>query len=202
MNAAAAADALRWLDRGPSRTRTAAAGLEPRRRPAIAASSRPNEPGVRNLRELRSRGGVIGLTPGLPGCETAEELKSLVELIAGIPFEGRELDRRDRHRQRPAWPGAAPAGPGIGPRHLPMVRALVRPQDRHGDRRRERPPLPAAIGRSAGMTPSVPVIGFDPRRKSGHVSSAEMADRVRLSPTGSSVTGESVREATVIKLFD
>ncbi len=44
-----------------------------------------------NLVGLRcARGGVIGLTPGLPGCETVEELKALVDRVAGIPFEGRE----------------------------------------------------------------------------------------------------------------
>jgi membrane dipeptidase len=46
-------------------------------------------PDARNLRDLRSRGGVIGLTPGLPGCETAEDVQRLIDLIAAIPFQGR-----------------------------------------------------------------------------------------------------------------
>ncbi len=89
MNAATMADAFRWLDADPSS-----------RRKLLLASSHgtagyrglfeASSPDFRNLHELRSRGGAIGLTPGLPGCETVEELKSLVDLIAGIPFEGRE----------------------------------------------------------------------------------------------------------------
>jgi microsomal dipeptidase-like Zn-dependent dipeptidase len=48
-----------------------------------------SSPDSRNLRDLRSRGGVIGLTPGLPGCETADDVNHLVDVIAAFPFEGR-----------------------------------------------------------------------------------------------------------------
>jgi membrane dipeptidase len=48
-----------------------------------------SSPESRTLAELRSRGGVIGLTPGLPGCETLEEWKHLIDRIATLPFEGR-----------------------------------------------------------------------------------------------------------------
>src|SRR5579885_1514274 len=49
----------------------------------------PSSPASRILADLRDRGGVIGLTPGLSGCETVEELKDVVERIATLPFEGR-----------------------------------------------------------------------------------------------------------------
>jgi membrane dipeptidase len=91
MSAACMADAFRWLDEDPVR----------RGRLLLAISHGtagyrdlldPSSAECRNLRELRSRGGVIGLTPGLPGGETEEELKSLVDLVAGIPFEDRVTD--------------------------------------------------------------------------------------------------------------
>jgi microsomal dipeptidase-like Zn-dependent dipeptidase len=37
------------------------------------------------LGEIRSRGGVVGL----PGCETPDELKRLIDAVAALPFEGR-----------------------------------------------------------------------------------------------------------------
>jgi membrane dipeptidase len=46
-------------------------------------------PDARQLAEVRSRGGVIGLTPGLPGCETPDELRRLIDAMASLPFEGR-----------------------------------------------------------------------------------------------------------------
>jgi membrane dipeptidase len=88
MNAVTVADTLVWLDENR---------LQAGRLPLVVSHGRLgyreliDESSVdsRNLRDLRSRGGVIGLTPGLPGCETAEDLKHLVELIAAMPFEGR-----------------------------------------------------------------------------------------------------------------
>ena len=79
MNAATMADTLRLARRGAG----SRGGAAPRRRatgrPAIGTLLDDSSPDARNLRELRSRGGVIGLTPGLPGCETPEELKRLIE---------------------------------------------------------------------------------------------------------------------------
>lgn len=49
----------------------------------------PASPQSLELAELRARGVTIGLTPGLPGCETADELKALIDAIATVPFEGR-----------------------------------------------------------------------------------------------------------------
>jgi membrane dipeptidase len=88
MSAAAISDTLGWLDGRP----------ETSGRPLIAVShgAGPQEiplddssPGDRNLREIRSRGGLIGLTPGRPGCETTEDLRRRIEAIAAMPFEGR-----------------------------------------------------------------------------------------------------------------
>jgi membrane dipeptidase len=89
MNAATMADAFRWLDEDLSsrgKLLVASSHGTAGYRALFEASSGD----VRNLHELRSRGGVIGLTPGLPGCETVDELKALVDLVAGIPFEGRD----------------------------------------------------------------------------------------------------------------
>jgi membrane dipeptidase len=88
MNAPTVADTLGWLDEN---------GIPSGRVPLIVSHGRlgyrelfeDSSVESRNLRDLRSRGGVIGLTPGLPGCETADNLKHLVEVIAAMPFEGR-----------------------------------------------------------------------------------------------------------------
>jgi membrane dipeptidase len=88
MNTQSIDETLRHLDDEPS----------PRRKWLVALSHGtlsyrdlldPSSPESRTLAELRARGGVIGLTPGLPGCETLEELKHLVDRIAILPFEGR-----------------------------------------------------------------------------------------------------------------
>ena len=71
------ADALQWLDRQP-----------PSARPLIAVTH--GLAGSESLREIRLRGGVVGLTPGRPGCETADDLKRLIDAIAAMPFAGRD----------------------------------------------------------------------------------------------------------------
>lgn len=48
-----------------------------------------SSPDARALAEVRSRGGVIGLTPGLSGCEAPDELRRLIDAMASLPFEGR-----------------------------------------------------------------------------------------------------------------
>ena len=103
---------------GPGGTRTATAGFDQRRGTANAASSTESSPEFATFGSSGSRGGVIGLTPGMPGCETPDELKSLVELIAAHPVRGSRTDRRHRHRQRPTGPGATPGGPGIRARGI------------------------------------------------------------------------------------
>lgn len=88
----ATAEALRWYDE------VATPGPENRGRPLLVVSHGTG--GYRDLGdpasaqaigvvELRARGVTIGLTPGLPGCETADELKALIDAIAAVPFEGR-----------------------------------------------------------------------------------------------------------------
>jgi membrane dipeptidase len=58
------------------------------------AVSRPTFEGPRaihleNLARLRALGGLIGLTPGPPFYQSADELKSAIDQVATIPFEGR-----------------------------------------------------------------------------------------------------------------
>ncbi len=84
MNAPTAADALRWLDEYHG-VLLAMSHETVGYRDLLEDSS----PEQQNLRHLRSRGGVIGLTAGLPGCETTDELQRLIEFVATIPFEGR-----------------------------------------------------------------------------------------------------------------
>jgi membrane dipeptidase len=89
MNAATMADAFRWLDEDASsrgKLLLAASHGTAGYRGLLEASSAD----LRSLEELRLRGGVIGLTPGLPGCETVEELKALVDRIAGIPVSDQD----------------------------------------------------------------------------------------------------------------
>ncbi len=92
LSARATAETLQWYDEvSPPRP-------ENRRRPLLVVSH--GRGGYRDLAdaasaqalglaELRARGVPIGLTPGLPGCETADELKALIDAIAAVPFEGR-----------------------------------------------------------------------------------------------------------------
>jgi membrane dipeptidase len=88
MNAAAIADALGWLDGQPTTSGrpliVVSHGTGPQECPLDDSS-----PEGRNLREIRSRGGLIGLMPGRPGCETTEDLERRIEAIAAMPFEGR-----------------------------------------------------------------------------------------------------------------
>jgi membrane dipeptidase len=44
---------------------------------------------IPNLAQLRALGGLIGLTPGLPFHQNSDELKSSIDQVAAIPFEGR-----------------------------------------------------------------------------------------------------------------
>jgi membrane dipeptidase len=88
MNARSMDDALRQLDDEPTLGAKMLVALSHGTvgyRDLLDGSS----PDSRNLAVLRSRGGVIGLTPGLAGCETVEELKHLVDGIATLPCEGR-----------------------------------------------------------------------------------------------------------------
>jgi membrane dipeptidase len=58
------------------------------------ALTRPGFDGPRaidleNLARLRAKGGLIGLTPGLPFHENADQFKAAIDQVATIPFEGR-----------------------------------------------------------------------------------------------------------------
>jgi membrane dipeptidase len=44
---------------------------------------------LQNLARVRALGGLMGLTPGLPFHQSPDELKSCVDHVAAIPFEGR-----------------------------------------------------------------------------------------------------------------
>ncbi|MHB1558643.1 MAG: membrane dipeptidase [Isosphaeraceae bacterium] len=92
LSARAIAETLRWYDEG------SLPGPDDRRRILLAAShgqggyrdlADPASAQALGLAELRARGVTIGLTPGLPGCEAADELKALIDAIAAAPFEGR-----------------------------------------------------------------------------------------------------------------
>jgi membrane dipeptidase len=88
MNARSIGDALHWLDEEPARRDNLPMALSHGTidyREILDASS----PASRTLAELRSRGVVIGVTPGRPGCETVEEWKTLVDRISSLPFQGR-----------------------------------------------------------------------------------------------------------------
>jgi membrane dipeptidase len=87
MNATTMADTLRWYDEAqisPGKLPIATTHGTGSYQPLLDRSSRDTP----ILAEVRSRGGVIGLTPGLPGCETTDELKRLIDAIADLPFEG------------------------------------------------------------------------------------------------------------------
>ena len=87
MNAATMADALRWSEEGP-----ASRGMLPIAMSHGTGGYRAlldgSSPDARNIAEVRARGGVVGLTPGLPGCETPDELKHLIDAIAERSHEG------------------------------------------------------------------------------------------------------------------
>ncbi len=83
MNAATMTDVLKWLETSGTALPVALSHGTIDYRSILDGSAT----GVRVVRNLRARGVVIGLTPGLPGAEGPDELKSLVDAIAAIPFE-------------------------------------------------------------------------------------------------------------------
>src|SRR5262249_46028021 len=88
MSATTMADTLRWYDEesaSPQKLPIAVSHGTGSYHAVLDGSS----PDARILGEIRSRGGVVGLTPGLPGCETPDELKRLIDAVAALPFEGR-----------------------------------------------------------------------------------------------------------------
>jgi membrane dipeptidase len=88
LNARSTAEVLRWLDDNAvpaSRLPLVVSHATTDYRKTLEEST----PAHRSLRELRARGVVIGLTPGWPGCETADEFRRLIEIVAALPFGGR-----------------------------------------------------------------------------------------------------------------
>ena len=88
MNGRTMAETLKWLDDEPGVSRglllTVSHGTA-----GYASLLDGSSVDGRNLGEFRARGGVIGLTPGQPGCETPDDLKRCIETIAALPYEGR-----------------------------------------------------------------------------------------------------------------
>jgi membrane dipeptidase len=88
MNAATAAETLHWYDAlstGRQRVLVAlthGSASQTELRDGTSA-------GGRVAAEIRARGGVVGLTPGLPGCETADAFKALIEAVADVSIPGR-----------------------------------------------------------------------------------------------------------------
>jgi membrane dipeptidase len=87
MNAATMADTLRWCDESRSSQASLLVAVS-HGTGGYQALLDGSSQDVRNLAGVRSRGGVIGLTPGLPGCGTPDELKRLIQAIADLPFDG------------------------------------------------------------------------------------------------------------------
>lgn len=88
MNATTVADTLRWYDGMPSaRERLPIAVTHGTGSYSTLLDGASDD--ARTVAEFRARGGVIGLTPGLPGTETPDEMKALIEAVASVPIDGR-----------------------------------------------------------------------------------------------------------------
>lgn len=88
MSVATTADTLRWYDgvpRGQAPLPIAVTHGTGTYVPFLDGST----PEARLVAEVRMRGGVIGLTPGLPGGETVDAMKTLIEAVAAVPVPGR-----------------------------------------------------------------------------------------------------------------
>ncbi len=82
MSAIATAETLDWLSADTNRID---------RLPVIWSRGGLGDPGLANhdnLARLSSIGGVIGLSPGLPNHDSPDALKTAIESIAAIPFQG------------------------------------------------------------------------------------------------------------------
>jgi membrane dipeptidase len=87
MNATTMADTLRWYDETRSSQTTLLVAVS-HGTGSYQALLDGSSQDAWNLVGVRSCGGVIGLTPGLPGCATPDELKQLIQTVADLPFEG------------------------------------------------------------------------------------------------------------------
>jgi membrane dipeptidase len=87
MNPVTMADALAWYESEPSRA-VRALPVYSHGAPYHAGFESPRAITLDNLRRLRALGGHIGLTPSF--FQSPDQLKEAVELIASLPFEGRD----------------------------------------------------------------------------------------------------------------
>lgn len=87
MNPATMADALAWFEAEPSRA-LRAIPVYSHGSPVHPGFDSPRAITLENLRRLRALGGLVGLTPAF--FDSPARLKEAVELVASMPFEGRE----------------------------------------------------------------------------------------------------------------
>ena len=89
MNPATMADVLGWFEADPLRARRSIL-VYSHGTPAHPGFDSPRAISLENLRRLRVLGGFVGIGVSPPFFEAAGEVKKAVDLVASIPFEGRE----------------------------------------------------------------------------------------------------------------
>ena len=87
LNSRATAEVLAWFESDRTRLERL---LMVRSHGTIATASRPVVTGLspENLQRFRALGGIVGLSPGLPYFDSAEEFRDGIEAIAAVPFRG------------------------------------------------------------------------------------------------------------------
>ena len=88
LNPSAASDALDWFEAEPGRARRVIP-VYSHGTPAHPGFESPRAISLDNLKRLRALGGFVGLGVSPPFFQTIEQVRSAVEAIAAIPFEGR-----------------------------------------------------------------------------------------------------------------
>jgi membrane dipeptidase len=89
MNASTMGDVLTWFESEPSRARRLLP-VYSHGSPAHSGFESPRAITLENLRRLRALGGHVGLGVSPPFFQSPAQVKEAVELVASIPFEGRE----------------------------------------------------------------------------------------------------------------